>query len=434
MKKIITSAFLLASVGATADVFISQPSSTSLSKGGAVNSNDIGSVVGNPANAHFIIPQGSKKKVRMGMLGSINVGAEVGDLDDIDSQLDDLNDALDKNDFTAAEAQVQVDRFNQFLTAAEEDGYVRVSATIEAPIVPIVYQTDIGTFSFDVSGGALVKGNVLSAGDVTLVDNGGGNFGINANAAVFTQSAEVIQVGLGYSRELMASEKGSLSGGIKINLIDMELKSTAVAVEDLESADDALTELDDGISESTTQLGIDIGATWMSPRYTAGFVIKNINEPEFDFPELGGDCSGLAATSLANCNAANTLAASGDIVLKDTFTAEAQATVDGSYLLSSNGRWALNGSLDLNSVPDPMGDEYQWALAGASYSGNGWIPAVRVGYRTNLDGTELSYATLGVTLFSYLSLDVGGSTDSVNYDGDSGPRSFYANLTLRRAL
>ena len=252
---------------------------------------------------------------------------------------------------------------------------------------------------------------------------------------MYVQSAEAIQLGLGYSRGLYSSDFGQLSGGIKANIIDLSMRRAVVGADMLNGADNTLTDDDLGEEVSSTDVGIDLGATWVTSKYTAGFVIKNINEPSFDLPTLGGDCSSLAGNALDNCNAANTLVAGGDFKLSDKYVAEAQATVDTSYMITDSGSFALNASYDLNAVDDPLGDEYQWANVGLSYASNSaWIPAARIGLRTNTAGSELSYITAGLSLFRYVSLDLGMSNESVKYDGSDVPRGLFANLTLRKTF
>jgi hypothetical protein len=91
----------------------------------------------------------------------------------------------------------------------------------------------------------------------------------------------------------------------------------------------------------------------------------------------------------------------------------------------------LNAAIDANAVMDPVGDDYQWATFSAAYATNSWIlPGFRVGYRSNLAGTELDYLDAGFTLFKVLNLDVAWGLDSVEIDGDSAPRSLLVNLGL----
>ena len=57
-----------------------------------------------------------------------------------------------------------------------------------------------------------------------------------------------------------------------------------------------------------------------------------------------------------------------------------------------------------------------------------WLPGVRVGYRKNLVGTEVSYVSAGATLFKYFNLDVASSLDTVEIDGRTLPRGLMVNL------
>jgi len=98
-------------------------------------------------------------------------------------------------------------------------------------------------------------------------------------------------------------------------------------------------------------------------------------------------------------------------------------------LNSESKLFAINASLDANSVTDPFGDEYQWMVANISFNFNSWfIPDLRVGYRANLAGSELTYGTVGLSAFKMLTVDVAYGLEEVIIDGETAPRSFAANI------
>lgn len=95
----------------------------------------------------------------------------------------------------------------------------------------------------------------------------------------------------------------------------------------------------------------------------------------------------------------------------------------------------LAASYELNEVADLVGDEYQWATVSTSYySNSSFIPAVRLGYKKNMAGSELSYAMLGATLFKRLNLDLAYGLDTVEIDGDKQPRSLYFSAGIESAF
>ena len=108
---------------------------------------------------------------------------------------------------------------------------------------------------------------------------------------------------------------------------------------------------------------------------------------------------------------------------------ETQTTLDFSVSTPAK-QVSLGLSYDVNPVEDAVGDEYQWAVASVSYYGDShFLPGLRAGFRQNMAGTELSYATAGLTLLKRLNLDVAIALDTVtDEDGDEIPRSGYISL------
>lgn len=115
-----------------------------------------------------------------------------------------------------------------------------------------------------------------------------------------------------------------------------------------------------------------------------------------------------------------------------TYEMKPQLQLEGA-VYSESQNWVVNAGLDANAVPDPVGRDFQWlTLSGAYATDSWWIPGARVGYRTNLAGSKLSYVTGGLTMFKALSLDVAYGLDSVTDDkGNSIPRSAMINLGLQ---
>jgi hypothetical protein len=100
-----------------------------------------------------------------------------------------------------------------------------------------------------------------------------------------------------------------------------------------------------------------------------------------------------------------------------------------SSVFTPNRRWTLNMGLDANAVPDPMGDDFQWLSVSGGYSTESWwIPGVRVGYRKNLAGSELSYLGVGVTAFKVLNIDVASALDTVHISGMNLPQGLMASI------
>lgn len=107
---------------------------------------------------------------------------------------------------------------------------------------------------------------------------------------------------------------------------------------------------------------------------------------------------------------------------------ERQLKLDAGYI-SSEGAWGLNFGLDVNAVPDPILDDYQWVSAGAGFASDSWwLPGARVGVRHNMAGTKLTYITAGITVFNIVNLDIATTTDTVTISGDTVPRGLILNI------
>ncbi|MCV2403895.1 conjugal transfer protein TraF [Marinomonas sp. C2222] len=207
-----------------------------------------------------------------------------------------------------------------------------------------------------------------------------------------------------------------LSGGLKASFHQLSLgRALAELDDDSTNAGDAIS--DDSVS--STGVGVDLGAIWVSHNYQLGVTFSNLNEPEFE---------GASITT-------NSASDSYDISATDDYVMEMQTTVD--FAISTSGKQLTLGmSYDTNSVVDAVGDEYQWAAGSLSYYGDThFLPGLRVGMRQNLAGTELSYATAGLTLIKRLDLDVAVALDTVeDEDGEELPRSIFFSLAYNTAF
>ena len=85
--------------------------------------------------------------------------------------------------------------------------------------------------------------------------------------------------------------------------------------------------------------------------------------------------------------------------------------------------------MDANAVPDPVGDDFQWAtISGSFQPNNRWLQSLRVGYRRNLAGTEKTYISAGVTAFRYFNFDIASSVETVSISGDKLPEGVILSL------
>ncbi len=393
---------------------------------------NMSSISNNPAAASYFTQNESGLMVNI--LPPIGAGYEVGQIDSLIDELDELIDILENDNLTAQDALDAKDRFDPFLELASTDGLVKVAGHAGIPLFPILYvSSEFGTFTLN----AKINGSLRSTVIDDNIDIIGFNdsFVINTSAAVYVKSAGLTQFSVGYSRPVWKFNEGVLHAGTTLNINRLSLSKNIISLaglEDGENIGDAIKDDYENNEQSSINLSSDLGALWVDANYSLGLSIKDINAPEYDYKSLTSDCSQEQGISLDNCLVAQEAIAQGKINGQEIYIANAQATFEASAWLGNENKWLLHTAIDLNDKNDPLGDVYQWASVSVSTQFNNWvIPSLRIGYSQNLAGTELSYYSVGMTLFKRAQLDVRWSSDSVDVDGSTTPRSAFFSFSIQ---
>ena len=429
MKKLLILSTSLISTAVMAAAPVNQPIGSSFTLGSSLNQRALATASSNPAAPFLMVNDQEGDSFRFGIIGPIGVGVEFGDISDLTDQIDRAEEILDATYTTPAAAQSALDEVNGIVTNIADTAYVKVSASTQVPLMPIIYKTkSSGAFMLDASVSLIGRGSLLS--EDTPVTLSGTE--LVSNTSMYAKVATDLNIGLGYSQKIWQpeSESGVLVGGIKANFHQLSLgQALSVLSDDSEDASDVFSDTITDDAESATGVGLDLGLIWYSDIYHAGITIANINEPEFDYNAVGTNCSSKTGSALTSCNAAADFISAGKLSATSTYTMETQTTLDFSVSTPAK-QVSLGLSYDVNPVEDAVGDEYQWAVASVSYYGDShFLPGLRAGFRQNMAGTELSYATAGLTLLKRLNLDVAIALDTVtDEDGDEIPRSGYISL------
>ncbi|UTW00479.1 conjugal transfer protein TraF [Marinomonas rhizomae] len=421
------------------------------------------------------------QSLRSGFLGPLSLGYEMGDVKDLEDQVEELEKILEKDygdsdglssfvelddlvalvdptdlaalialgdlsDLSKAdieslgitdaeinalvlegdnEVSRSISEANSILNNVGETAYIKLSGALQVPFMPVIYKTQKhGAFMLDSGLSFVGRVGVLSDDiSVRTLDEG---VELVSDTAVYLKRASDFRIGLGYSQAVGRPVSGALILGGKINLHQIALgqKLSFLTNED-DSATDAFGDFLMDRDNVQSGISIDLGAIWTAPNYQLGVAATSINEPEFDFEELG-QCNGLSGPELSSCNSTIRLSNKGKLKLKETYKMKAQLKLDAA-LMSSNQNWSLAGSYEVNPVADAVGDKHQWQTVSLSYfSDNFYFPGVRVGYRKNQAGSQLSYATVGVTLIRRLDFDIAYGLEKP--EGESLPRSVYFSL------
>lgn len=264
----------------------------------------------------------------------------------------------------------------------------------------------------------------LSGGLLLNVDQATGSIDSGEfvnESLLLTKVAQVDEFSLNYARQVGQFDAGQLHLGTKLKYLRVGLSQVGIRFGDVTDSEKIFNDLKNAKFEHEDNIGFDLGATWQGDIYNLGLAWVNINQPEFKF-------SGISQEGFQKENILS------EIQDHKKYVMESQAKLSAG-LFTIDKRWSMNVGLDANGVEDVMLDASQWAnISGAYSSGNRYFSAVRAGYRQNLVGTELSYISGGLTMFNFLNLDVASSTETVEINGTTLPRSFAVNLGIAQSF
>jgi len=257
----------------------------------------------------------------------------------------------------------------------------------------------------------------LSGGFKLAIDPGNNRvqLGVENDSLLLTKAAIIGEFGLGYSRQVWATPRGALFLGGELKYYRMQLSRVSTRFGDVTDSSELFDSIRHAEFDSDNDFGFDIGALWVTDRYSLGATLTNVNKVKFRFPEI--DTSDYT---------------SGDIIAQlqadRTYQLEHQVKLEGS-IYSKNRRWTANIGLDANAVPDRMGDDFQWLTLSAGYATDSWwLPGARIGLRKNLAGTEFTYVGLGVTVFKIVNIDVASTLDTVEISGTKLPQGLLLSI------
>jgi len=361
----------------------------------------------------------------MGILSSIGLSVEIGPVDNFADEIEDLIDELDRDEISLSEGSALVDRFNSILPSIGKDGYLKVQSGVQLPLFPFLLRTGAGVFTFDANIAAQGRLSVL---DAPLTFNPVSEELETASAA-YVKGATLSELAIGFSRPVWTQQSSKLVVGGSVRYLRAALSKQLVALESV--ADDAdvadiVKDAYDANERTSSAVTADLGTIYSSASYSLGLTLANLTEPKFEYGAIGADCADMLGGAQYNCYTARFFA--NRIALTETWTLERLATVEGA-LSFAGGAGTLSGSVDLNAVHDPVGDLTQGAHVALGYkTKTAWLPDFRVGYRRNMAGTKLSTASVGVTFFGAVHLDVACGLESTRIEGNSVPRTFGINL------
>jgi hypothetical protein len=448
--KQLAGAIALAITAATAHATpVYHPPGPNLTYGDVSNGQTIMSDITNPAAGAAALKKNGNQ-YRFGVLSSIGIGAEFGDVSDLYDRIDaEAKKFQDMQNIAGTSVQdainlvdQEVTSLNSVLADVEAKGYAKAFVSAHAPLMPLVvaHHGLGGSLVLDFNGSGISKAIALhdnvdfnataaAAGiddpndDLNLTINPLNgqitDFQVNNDSTLLVKAATTLELAVGYSRPVMDTDKGTLYTGLRGRYYQVGLARAGIRLGDLNDAEQAFKDAMDEKFTTDTGFGVDMGVLWIADHYRAGATLSNINEPSFTFGAY--DTSGYRYPNSG---------VAAKITADNTYTMVSQLKLEAA-LFTKSQNWVISGAYDANAAKDPFGDEYQWLTASAAYATDSWlIPGFRIGYRKNMAGSELSYATVGATLFKVLNLDVAWGLEDVTINGSTVPRSFMANIGL----
>ena len=419
---------------AAAPVFI--PAGENLTYGENGNTQSLSAYTNNPAVGATSL---STTSWNFGMgvpISSVGIGVEVGPVDSMAQEIDALSAKLQEfetKDPTIADVNEIKARFDGFLLEAGKSGYFGVNVGLQVPFFPIVWSsadTLGGSIVIDSSIGVQAKLSILDS-PIEYNPLAEGTSQLQTNSAAYIKLGAVTETSLGYSRPLFEYGEGQLYAGFRAKYYMVGLTKTLVGISQMDGAEQAINdkvkEVQDDFQPETA-VGLDFGLMWVDSNYRLGATFKNVNSPSFDYDPVGVNCETKTGAAQDSCNIAKSYA--NEIDTQETYVMDAQVSVEAA-LYNDSRNLVLNFAADTSPVHDPVANQLQWMTVSAAYATNNWIiPGVRVGYRKNLAGSQLSAATVGFTLFKTLHLDAAYGLETIDVDGQPQPRMVQLNLGL----
>lgn len=404
-----------------------------LSHGGASHPGTIQSALHNPAS-----PSAAERRGLWFGLGGVSAGYELGDISDFEQRLDDISESLEDEFTTFQEAEEVRDEINAFIADLGEHGYANIQARALPPLMPLGGGLPGVGGQFSLGLGALANARIEFLDDEMTVSgpDGAGNFTLDSDSAAYIKGAAGAVASLGYSSKALFRRDGELTLGMRLNRYELELSK---GVHRLDNEDDSgeSADMGDGLEDEfdrnareVSATGVDLGLLWTARRYRLGAILYNVNEPAFDYPRVGENCSdpSLSTNEQNNCNTAQQFP--DRVQPAESHTMEQQLQLEAG-VFSENRNWSLTTTYDVSSAEDVIGNDQQWYALTGSYSPQSWwIPGMRLGYQANQAGSELSYYTGGLTLFRVINIDAAVSRETVEVDDEEAPRSARVSLGL----
>ncbi|MCH8505452.1 MAG: conjugal transfer protein TraF, partial [Ectothiorhodospiraceae bacterium] len=327
---------------------VSIPIGQDITHGGVSHPRTLQATGNNPASA----AASERRGVWFG-LGAVSLGYEMGSVDNLIERAERFEEELDRDDLTLEEAEALKDEFDQFLLEVGRDGYVKAGGSVQLPFTPMGANVSMlgGAISFEARGVGGARGRILDA-PIEIQPVGGGDFELQSRTSAYVKGAVGYQLALGYSAGVLQRPEGALFVGGRLNYYKLELAKGVIALEDTDDGEDFSDGLEDDFDrnrKTSSAVGLDLGALWVARHYQLGGTIRNLNEPEFDYPSVGKNCNDPGLSEVARRNCFTAALFFYVISMNEIYTMERQLQLEGG-IFTANRNWSLGVAYDVNST------------------------------------------------------------------------------------
>lgn len=208
-----------------------QPIGSSFTTGGSPNQRALSTSTNNPAASYLMVNSLEDDSFRFGIIGPGGFGYELGQVDSLETKVDELETLLDKEDIGISDINTVKDKANDLIAQLGKDGNMKVMTAGQIPLMPFIYKhPKHGAFSFDISLAAVGKGSIIDDQVNPLVNPLTQTFQLQTTTSVYVKSAADLAFGFGYSRDVWSNQHGALIGGAKLNLHSMTLGKSLASI------------------------------------------------------------------------------------------------------------------------------------------------------------------------------------------------------------
>ena len=236
------------------------------------------------------------------------------------------------------------------------------------------------------------------------------NFDLDSDAAVHLKLGLFTGFGLGYSTKAYEFDSGDVFVGLRGKYLRSSLYTTRKTYSEIvndydneveKMLEDISSDYDSNATEGSG-FALDFGLLWTMRYARVGLSVDNFFASEFDYLDENGS--------------------------SQVYQLPQQTRFE--FSLYPEGRWVhLSYVQELEEVESFSGERTQWRNVSFGFTPYLAILHARIGTSEELV-SGLSYTTYGLSLLSFLHLDVGISEDTLENDGDEVPRGGYAAVSF----